>query len=426
MATKKWPRGISLRTEGTGASKIWRASIGKKFDGAARRQAFKSHSEGITWLENEIGKHEQNQADLKVTAAKLDLTPNQLADARLAFAKLAGRATLLESATAWIDHVEPTKQVPTVADAISKLITEKRNEGLTETHVHDLEKRLTSFFRFFGSKRVNALRRIDMFRALKVKMGPPKKKVPPSPAQQEKRLRYASILINFSITQDWIQAEKNPLKNLNPTKRVMKRVGFLTYEQIARLLCTALEMRPSLIPMLALKVFSGIRNAECFRLTWADVEDKQIEVLAAYAKTGRYRPIKIHSTLAEWLIGQTRNPEDFVFGINPKTKNREACWLWHFTPIWKAALPEVKVWPRNALRHTFGSHFYARTKSISETAYEMGNSEAVVKRHYLNAVSDDKCARFWRLIPASAEAVSYKSPFQEQSDKEKPDPPEPI
>lgn len=412
MATRKWPIGIALRQEGVGASKIWRACIGKKFDGHPRRRGFTAHAEGAGWLESEIEKHRQLQADHHEEAKRLDFTSEQLADARIALAKLAGRASLLDSALAWLQHIEPTKRTPTVADTIKRVVREKKDENNSGRHIHDLEKRLTSFFYYSKSRHLNELRRVDMHRALKIKMGPPGKKIPPSPAQQEKRLRYASILINYAIEQGWIHSDKNPLNGLKPAKRVMERVGFLNYEQVARLLYVCSEMQPLLIPMLALKIFSGIRNSECFHLTWGEIKSKQIEVLAAFAKTGRHRPVKIHPTLAEWLKNKHGQPQDRIFGINLDTKDREACWLWHFTPVWKTALPEFEKWPQNALRHTFGSHYYARTKSISETAYELGNSEGVVKRHYINAVEDDDCARFWRLIPAIAESIADKTPIR--------------
>lgn len=95
--------------------------------------------------------------------------------------------------------------------------------------------------------------------------------------------------------------------------------------------------------------------------------------------------------------------EDEAFGAQHVVEDGSA-------PAWKAALPEFEKWPQNALRHTFGSHYYALTKSISETAYEMGNSEGVVRRHYVNAVEDDDCKRLWRLTPAIAESFANKSP----------------
>ena len=424
MATRKWPSGISLRSEGRGDIKIWRASIGKKFDGNPRRRGFKIHAEGVAWLEGEIEKREQNQAELREEARRLDLAADQVADARIALAKLAGRATLLQAAAAWVDHVEPTTRTPLVSHAIQSVLRDKSAENQSERHVDDLEKYLNSFFRYFKSKHLNQLRQADMRRALKIKMGPPGKKVSPTPAQQEKRLRYAAILINYGISHGWIRPEKSPLIGVNPAKRVIERVGFLNYQQVARLLYTASEMEPDIIPMLAIKIFSGIRNSECFRLTWSQVKKKQLHVLAAFAKTGRHRPIKIHPTLASWLERKRGKAEESVFGINPATKDREACWLWYFTRVWKAALPEFQRWPQNALRHTFGSHYYALSKSLSETAYEMGNSEGIVKRHYVDVVEDDDCVRFWRLIPSTTEAVAQTPPDQPH-EPELPEQPEP-
>jgi len=71
-------------------------------------------------LNRKSKKHQQIQADHQEEAKRLDLTVEQLADARIALAELAGRATLLDSARAWLEHIEPTKRTPTVANTIKK------------------------------------------------------------------------------------------------------------------------------------------------------------------------------------------------------------------------------------------------------------------------------------------------------------------
>jgi hypothetical protein len=59
----------------------------------------------------------------------------------------------------------------------------------------------------------------------------------------------------------------------------------------------------------------------------------------------------------------------------------------------------------NILRHTFGSYHYSLHHSENLTAAEMGNSPAVVFRHYRTIVTPEAAARFWKLLPASAENV---------------------
>ncbi len=53
--------------------------------------------------------------------------------------------------------------------------------------------------------------------------------------------------------------------------------------------------------------------------------------------------------------------------------------------------------PQNALRHSFGTYHRQRGKDTARTAFEMGNSPAVVERNYADAVSDSEALAFWAL-----------------------------
>ena len=54
----------------------------------------------------------------------------------------------------------------------------------------------------------------------------------------------------------------------------------------------------------------------------------------------------------------------------------------------------------NALRHSFGSYHYASQADENRTAAEMGNSPAVIFRHYRALVKPEAAARFWKLVPS--------------------------
>ncbi len=62
----------------------------------------------------------------------------------------------------------------------------------------------------------------------------------------------------------------------------------------------------------------------------------------------------------------------------------------------------VPAWPHNALRHSFGSYHYAKHRDENLTAAEMGNSPAVVFRHYRALVKPEAATKFWKLIPDRA------------------------
>ena len=56
-------------------------------------------------------------------------------------------------------------------------------------------------------------------------------------------------------------------------------------------------------------------------------------------------------------------------------------------------MPESGVkWKRNALRHSFGSYRMEQTKNAGQVVLEMGNSAAVVMKHYFEIV-DARAAR---------------------------------
>ena len=52
------------------------------------------------------------------------------------------------------------------------------------------------------------------------------------------------------------------------------------------------------------------------------------------------------------------------------------------------------LWVKNGLRHSFGSYRCAAVKSASQVALEMGNSEAVVRKNYLE-MQERKAATDW-------------------------------
>jgi hypothetical protein len=53
----------------------------------------------------------------------------------------------------------------------------------------------------------------------------------------------------------------------------------------------------------------------------------------------------------------------------------------------------------DVLRHTFFSMHVAKHKSVGEAALEGGNTEAVLKKHYLNLATYTEGDEFWGIVP---------------------------
>ncbi len=70
----------------------------------------------------------------------------------------------------------------------------------------------------------------------------------------------------------------------------------------------------------------------------------------------------------------------------------------------------VEEWPHNALRHSFGSYFFAQKKNENLTAVEMGNSPAMVFKHYRAVVKEKEVAAYWAIKPNQpTNVVAFKT-----------------
>ena len=124
---------------------------------------------------------------------------------------------------------------------------------------------------------------------------------------------------------------------------------------------------------------------------------------AAKSKTRQRRIVTIQDNLADWLTSHQRQkgpvaPDVDVFGEKLKhlVKGRKPT---NDDPGRPAIVQE---WPHNALRHSFGSYHYAKFKNENLTAAEMGNSPAVVFKHYRALVKPEAVEAYWRISPPGA------------------------
>ena len=63
----------------------------------------------------------------------------------------------------------------------------------------------------------------------------------------------------------------------------------------------------------------------------------------------------------------------------------------------------------DVMRHTFISMFVAKFRSIGEAAIQAGNSESIIRRHYLDLKTTAEAEEFWSILPRHRES-SMNSP----------------
>lgn len=158
-------------------------------------------------------------------------------------------------------------------------------------------------------------------------------------------------------------------------------VAIYTPKQFYDLLATApKEWRLGL----AIGGLAGLRSEEIAGLRWEDIKlsRKLIEVRAEICKTGKRRLVPIVPALAKVIKASAPCAHKMV---TPRER---------IDNVAKRIRRAGGLWVKNGLRHSFGSYRTAAVKSVGQVALEMGNSEAMVRKHYLEIV-DAKAARQW-------------------------------
>jgi hypothetical protein len=67
------------------------------------------------------------------------------------------------------------------------------------------------------------------------------------------------------------------------------------------------------------------------------------------------------------------------------------------------------------MRHTFISMFVAKFRSLGEASLQAGNSESIIRKHYLELKSEAEAAQFFGILPeraenAGTEPVAFPAP----------------
>jgi hypothetical protein len=150
-----------------------------------------------------------------------------------------------------------------------------------------------------------------------------------------------------------------------------------------------------MVPYFALCLFAVIRPSfQCGEIRkMADLPDPSkcidqtlgvIRISPNVAKTKSVRQVTIQPNLTEWLV---RYPLKKYPLIPPNAQAMISTVRKQF------ALGD------DVLRHSFISMHVAKFKSLAEVALEAGNSETMVRRHYLNLVGVAEAERFWSIKP---------------------------
>jgi len=186
--------------------------------------------------------------------------------------------------------------------------------------------------------------------------------------------------------------------------------SILSCAQFRTLLTTADAKFPDLLPFLALAGFAGLRRAEMVKqyaddqvLQWSDIDftKRLITVRDEVAKTtrrklGNRRFVPMENALCSWLTSYRLNN-------GPVVRVSDAA----FRKRMKKLFAATNLTPdQNALRHSFASYWLARSENgVGALSKQMGNSESVCRRHYLETLTPDE-GKAWFAIRRKRQRAS--------------------
>jgi len=204
-------------------------------------------------------------------------------------------------------------------------------------------------------------------------------------------LRDLGVLWNYAVKKSYL-AECEPEKIEKPTVDD-RPTEILTSDQAKALLVEAKKKENlAWLPYFAVSLFAGLRTSEVLQIAWnqIDLENLIMIVTPSQAKTRRRRIVRISDNLASWLkLTKAATGQVVPFQGNEFWDGREAL----------RAAAGMSEWPRNVLRHSFGSYHLAKHNDEGLTAAQMGNSPGIIVRNYREMVKPKDADFFWKLAP---------------------------
>jgi integrase len=314
----------------------------------------------------------------------IGLSQREMSDFITAKRKLAEHGKTINDATDFLlDYLERVcRSGTTVAQLAEEMLEAKRRDGLSVKYLAMLRLYSKRFCQDFGDKPIAGITVDELDDWLRSLPGSPKT-----------RTDYRSnIGVLFSHAAKRRMIDLNPVAFTAKPKLIDRPPEIFTVDELRALLEAAKHTESSVVPMLAIGAFAGLRDAEIGRLTWdvIDMTRGYIEVKAAKAKSARRRIVPIQPNLVAWL-----RPYAAMKGPVAPEGSREKIDL-----AFEAA--KIVRWPVNGLRHSYASYRLAVTHDAPRVASELGHTTPqLLYSAYRELVLPEEAERYWKIEPAA-------------------------
>lgn len=277
-----------------------------------------------------------------------------------------------------------------IAAIVPGFLAAKLAKGVCIHTLRELKSTLLPFATEFGDVNLADLRRAQLEKWLSER--------PIGPRRWNNMIAAVVSLYRYARRDGLLPAEQTPIEHIERKKLTMN-VATYTPAELRALIDAVTDISPEWTPAIALGAFAGLRPEEIAAdprnggykpgLRWENIvmERRKIDVPAEVSKVRRRRIVPMNDTLIAWLTPYAQS-RGFVAPLRARQK---------LTPQW---LDRAGIeWKNDALRHSYATYRLAQTRDIASLALEMGNSPAMLHRHYVTVspqIEDD--AREWFAI----------------------------
>ncbi len=376
-------------TEFTNPSGVIVYRVAGWLDGKRVRKNFATRSEAAA--ERQSLELQLIQSATGVRTAATRLSDEQLHEAEAAFRRLAGAP---QSLSFYLDYAlanyRPPEREITVEKATATYLATKQQEHarglLSPCQLNRIRIRLKDLDAAFTGRVLSTLSRDAL--AAHCQRG----NICPKTFNNRRGILFT--FFKFAFCQEWVAS--NPLEKV-PHLRIAHRRGSaatLSAAQAEALMRHVEQVDDgALVPFFALALFAGIRpcvrSGEILKLRPQHVrlDTGVILIEPEVSKVRMKRSVTIQPNLAAWLRAY---PLERFPIIAPNLQHK------------RAAIAKTFGLSHDIMRHTFISMHVAKYRSMGEAALQAGNSESIIRKHYLDLKTPEEAEQFFSIRPTAA------------------------
>ena len=371
---------------------------GWRENGKWQRKQFKNRADAERFVA--LKRVEMENRGRKLEMVLSPLTEQQTLEAAAAFDALGDTYSLSEAVRFFLSNHRPPEFTTTINEGVKLYLDDKERDGMRPRSLRGTKGVIMAFANGNDDPQLHEVtsQMIEThLRGLRAEDGV-------TPAKRKSWNTHRNELSQFF---DWAMAEdlstNRPWCFANPVKKVRKFTAQQIAEQRPEKSTTAPDDLKQLFSFLmryrggrfvktfALAYFAGIRpskdDSELTKLAeneadFINLRTGQIFIPAKFSKTKNDRQITITDNLRAWLEAYRDFP------IIPKN---------YGTPLSKIRTHfDLK---RDETRHSFISYHVALHRSVGDAALQAGNSESMVRKHYLNLHTKEEGEAFFAIVP---------------------------